>query len=73
MKIIHNKNAPDRKLVAVIGATGLGFFVRSADTSYSYYIDEKGRSISQEKTLETLLEAGGRAPVYEGDSLTLQF
>jgi hypothetical protein len=74
MKIIHGKSNPARKLVAVIGATGLGFFVRSPYPSYSCYIDEDGRAFSQEKTLETLLEQdSGRIPMYEGDSITLQF
>ena len=78
MKITVNPVKPDRKLVAVVRADGLGLFIRLTNPLISavQYIGPDARLSSQGfASLERLLEDSddGRTPVYEGDTITLQF
>jgi hypothetical protein len=74
MRVSHTP--PDRKVVAVVGVGGYGFFVPTAGEG-SVYINEYGvatSTLAARKTLSALLlEDRDRKPVYEGDSITLQF
>lgn len=80
--------AGSRKLVAVVGSTGMGFFLpyNGVGGYETMCIDSNGQILqpnsasrclnSASRCLEALLvEPGsfGRKPVYEGDVVTLQF
>lgn len=77
-RISHNKGV-NRKLIAVIGGTKDGFFVRNDDDeSKCHYvrldttIPEVGKPNCY--SLEEALKADQhRVGVYEGDSITIQF
>ncbi len=69
-KITVTTNYPDRKLVAVVGISDEGYFVRDGDGSR--WIGPNSIS-STTISLEELAKRSGRSPVYEGDSITIQF
>lgn len=71
MKVSVNTETPKRKLVAVIGARDEGVFLRAGNKSY--YLDSDGLKTDTSGPLESLLFSGNRTPVYEGDSITIQF
>ncbi|MCA9313391.1 hypothetical protein KDA08_03670 [Candidatus Saccharibacteria bacterium] len=71
------KTEKSKKLVAVIGENGKGFFIRSMEypATKSAFIDSLGRvSTTNADALESLLKTNHlRTPVYEGDEITLRF
>lgn len=76
--ITHNpKGLP--KLMAVLGETGRGIFVRSQndDTQVTYiHFTGMGEPVAyppETNTLGRLLDIKGRKAIYEGDSITIQF
>lgn len=71
MKVTHTPSLPERKLVAVLGSGG-GIFLPAAN-GQSQFVTKKGETVPETTSLSDLAKGAGRAPVYEGDSVTLQF
>ena len=73
--IVSKKTTKERKLMAVIGNNGLGFWFRSATApDASYYVNESG-VIKDNLSLEEVLKSsnGLRTPVYEDEEITFKF
>ena len=65
--------APERKLVAVIGTNGSGLYTPATDAG-SRYISGRSYSVAISVSIQDILNADrNRVPVYEGDSVTIQF
>lgn len=79
MKITVKSNVPERKLVALVGVGGEGLFLRSkTEPNRMIFLYGDGASTNTEGSLDDLLKkssASGsdRVPVYEGDTVTLEF
>lgn len=73
MKVELKSSVPVRKLIAVIGDSGVGIFFRAAEGSI--YIDPEGFAKNELSfSLEELIEGSSlRTPVYEGDEVKLIF
>lgn len=81
MKVTVN-HASSPRLVAVLGIGGRGIYLPSETSGISQYIDESGVVSPEIRSLEEILRSGGdrnlrsggdRKPIYEGDTVTLQF
>lgn len=73
MKFIIKKHKKERKLVAVIDRTGLQYWFVTSGGTLKFF--NGGQCLaSQNATLhEILANDVNRTPVYEGDSVTIQF
>lgn len=70
MKVLVNSN--ERKLVALRTITGGGIFFRNGQ--FALLIDDLLNVQAITQSLEDLLEESkDRTPIYEGDSVTIQF
>lgn len=68
------KIVSQRRLAAVLGAGGTGLFLRDKTTEKSVYVDLLSNAMREEGlSLESLLDHGGRTPIYEGDVVEIQF
>ena len=73
-KVVLKTVQPQRKLKAVIGQNGMGFFVRSPESKdHSIYITPHGLGLTQNFSLEEVLSVSGRSAVYEGDTIEVTF
>ncbi len=74
MKVTVN-SASEKKLVGVLGADGVTIFLPNQNHNGSYVINSQGKIDPKiEMSLVGLLNSDiKRKPIYEGDSITLQF
>jgi hypothetical protein len=74
MKIILNKTEPVRKLVAIISEEDRGVYLPGEDAKNTFYISSVGKvSMYGHVSLKDLTKDDQNTPIYEGDSITLQF
>lgn len=75
-KVTVNSTPPPRKLVAVIGQSGVGIWVKDEQGGLRY-INGCAKVMKpfhgQVETLEGAMNDKTRTPVYEGDTVTIQF
>ena len=79
MPVITHSSSYDRELMAVMGETKDGIFVRSEfEPNKSVYInfhsDTGSKFVTENNNLEDLLRNNKyRVGIYKGDSITIQF
>lgn len=76
MHSIKITKGPERKLIAVLGETKTGIYypVLHPEPGFrSVYVSITGTAASCKDTIEALARMIGHTPIYEGDSITLQF
>lgn len=73
MKIEIVEAADPRPLVAVIGCTGTGIYLRNADGAVWYFDLCGSRVVPGVETLQEAARDPGRKPVYKGDTITIKF
>ena len=72
MKFIHHSNKPERKVVALLGISGLGTYTFS--NGVVYYLSKSGDMCRNNcQDWAELCRSENRTKIYEGDSLTLEF
>lgn len=66
------KTTPERKLVAVVGDSGF-WYTNEKGAIYWVSFSAGAATSSGKLDLNQLLDGTSRKPVYEGDTVTLQF
>jgi hypothetical protein len=75
MQIKLTKGA-ERKLVAVLGETKTGVYypaLHPVSGNRTVYVSNSGMATASPHTLQALATRIGHTPIYEGDSITVEF